>query len=514
MRIAYAEANHSGSRELRATTEMNDRMRKAGLANMIKGIVTKTEQGNAKFESMWNTFVSPQMLFDTRVPLSGLANSMYKTLAPEDSDLKLIFDQIMTPDENTRGSMVFLPRLIEKHEDPEEPEAFRNWLCEEIYFKMTGNKFADKGKRRMRRQLKLARSGDIGALDAYVKQAASELQEVATFSDKERYCTAVEELIEKIGWVTHPLAGVICDEVKGEYDRKERTPEKLAKVFCRVIIQGYSPIMRAHAAALKAFMDKTTEASEVHLPMLPWMTPEIIGPERYELLPMKYKKHRGQTRHGGRFTSSAHLAEEVCMTELEDLQRHEDWKESRRDGEGAQKECVVEPFRPSMLEETPKCKSWRWCEINAAISIERTKEYGVNTVHETEAFQDIFEGVAMALEMAGKEYFKEEIKAASDGHRGQPKPDPNSPESRRFCKSDDKEYYTGMDPAAKAEHDEYMDSDCVEHPAKNGRTTHSNCCCCSVWHPDRHSPRMHLKWPERLEYWKEVQTTDELERKR
>ena len=41
----------------------------------------------------------------------------------------------------------------------------------------------------------------------------------------------MEELIEKIGWVTHPLAGVICDEVKGEYDRKERTPEKLAKVF-------------------------------------------------------------------------------------------------------------------------------------------------------------------------------------------------------------------------------------------------------------------------------------------
>ena len=144
---------------------------------------------------------------------------------------------------------------------------------------MTGNKFADTGKRRMRRQLKRARSGDIGALDAYVKQAASELQEVATFSDKERYCTAVEELIEKIDWVTHPHAGVICDQVKGEYDRKERTPEKLAKVFCRVIIQGYSPIMRAHAAALKAFMDKTAEASEVHLPMLPWMTPEIIGPE-------------------------------------------------------------------------------------------------------------------------------------------------------------------------------------------------------------------------------------------
>jgi hypothetical protein len=153
------------------------------------------------------------------------------------------------------------------------------------------------------------------------------------------------------------------------------------------------------------------------------------------------------------------------------------------------------------------------CEINATMSIERMEEYGVNTVHETGAFRDIFEGVAMALQMAGKEYFKEEIKAASDGHRGQPKPNPNSPESRRFCKSDDKEYYTSMDPAARAEHDKYMDSDCVEHPAKNGRTTHPNCCCCSVWHPDRHSPRMHPKWPERLAYWEEVQTTDELDRK-
>jgi hypothetical protein len=244
--------------------------------------------------------------------------------------------------------------------------------------------------------------------------------------------------------------------------------------------------------------------------MLPWMTPEIIGPERYELLPMKYKKQRSQTRQGGRFTSSAHLAEEVCMTDLEDPQRHEDWKESRRGVEGSQKECVVEPFRPSMLEESPKCKSERWCEINSAISMERMREYGVNTVHETEAFQDIFEGVAMAL---GKEYFKEEIKAASDGHRGQPKPDPNSPESRRFCKSDDEGYYTGMDPAAKAEHEEYMNSDCVEHPAKNGRATHPNCCCCSVWHPDRHSPRMYLTWPERLEYWKEVQMTDEVQRR-
>ena len=70
----------------------------------------------------------------------------------------------------------------------------------------------------------------------------------------------MEELIEKIGWVTHSHAGVICEQVKGEYDRKERTPEKLAKVFCKMMINGYSPVIRAHAAALKAFMDKTTEA--------------------------------------------------------------------------------------------------------------------------------------------------------------------------------------------------------------------------------------------------------------
>ena len=64
-----AEASHQRSKELKATTEMNDRMRKTGLANMINRIVTKTEEGNAKFEAMWNIFVSPQMLFDTRVPL-------------------------------------------------------------------------------------------------------------------------------------------------------------------------------------------------------------------------------------------------------------------------------------------------------------------------------------------------------------------------------------------------------------------------------------------------------------
>ena len=88
----------------------------------------------------------------------------------------------------------------------------------------------------------------------------------------------MEELIEKIGWVTQPNVGVICDAIKGEYDRKARTPKKLAKLFCKMMIEGYSLIIRAHAAALKAFIDKTTEASEVHLPMLSWMTPEIIGP--------------------------------------------------------------------------------------------------------------------------------------------------------------------------------------------------------------------------------------------
>ena len=97
------------------------------------------------------------------------------------------------------------------------------------------------------------------------------------------------------------------------------------------------------------------------------------------------------------------------MAELEDLQRHEDRKEGRRNGERASKECVVESFRPSMLDETPKCKSWRWCEINAAITVERMEEYSVNTVHETEAFRDIFEEVAMAFEMAGKDHFKEKI---------------------------------------------------------------------------------------------------------
>ena len=290
--LAYAEANHQPSREIKATAEVNDRMRKAGLANMIKGIVTKTDAGNAKFEAMWQIFVSPQMLFDFRVPLGGLASSMYKTLAPEDSDLKLIFDQMMEPDPNTRGSMVFLPRLIAEHSEPGEQESFRNWLCEEIYLKMTGNRYADKGKRRMQKQLKLARAGDEGALEAYIRQAVEELQEVATFTDKERYCTAVETLIEQIGWVTHPHTSAICDTAKRLFDKKKWSPGKLATKFCKMMISLYAPIIRAHAAALRAFMDKTTEASEVHLAMLPWMTPEIIGIERYELLPLRYKKQR------------------------------------------------------------------------------------------------------------------------------------------------------------------------------------------------------------------------------
>ena len=48
--LAYAEANHQPSREIKATAEVNDRMRKSGLANMIKGIVTKTE-GRQRIEA-------------------------------------------------------------------------------------------------------------------------------------------------------------------------------------------------------------------------------------------------------------------------------------------------------------------------------------------------------------------------------------------------------------------------------------------------------------------------------
>ena len=139
------------------------------------------------------------------------------------------------------------------------------------------------------------------------------------------------------------------------------------------------------------------------------------------------------------------------------------------------------------------------------------KESGANTIYETKAFRDTFEGVAMTYKIQAAEYFKEELKAASDGHRGMPKPDPNSDESRAFCRSVD--YYANMDPAAKAEHHRFMDGDCAEHLARNGKRTHPNCCCCSVWHKDRHSPRMHITWSEREEYWKEVQNMDEMERK-
>ena len=296
--------------------------------------------------------------------------------------------------------------------------------------------------------------------------------------------------------------GAICGTAKRLFDKKkwQKIPGKLATKFCNIMIDGYAPIVQAHAAALRAFMDKTTEASEVHLPMLTWMTPEIIGQERYELLPLKYKKPRGQARQGGRFNSSAHQTEEIFVTELGELQRNEDRKERN-----------IEPYRPSMVDEKHTKNSLEWCEINIAISIQRMEEYGANTIYETKAFRDTVEGVAMAYKIQAAEYFKEELKAASDGHRGMPKPDPNSDESRTFCRSVD--YYANMDPAAKVVHRRFMDGDCVEHPAKNGKRTHTNCCCCSVWHQERHSPRMHITWAERLEYWKEVQNTDEMERK-
>ena len=136
---------------------------------------------------------------------------------------------------------------------------------------------------------------------ASTHMACNTCQSITTFTNRERYCTAVETLIEQIGWVTHPLASAICDTAKRLFDQKRRkwTPDKLAAKFCKMMMNGYAPIIRSHAAALRAFMDKTTEASEVHLPMLTWMTPEIIGSERYELLPLKYKKQRGQVRLGG-----------------------------------------------------------------------------------------------------------------------------------------------------------------------------------------------------------------------
>ena len=161
-----------------------------------------------------------------------------------------------------------------------------------------------------------------------------------------------------------------------------------------------------------------------------------------------------------------------------------------------------EEFNESMLNESPPWGSFRWCEINVAIALERADKYGANTILEEDFFQKTCHQASLS-EVNSTEYFKEERRSASDGHRGMPRPDPDSRESREFCRSaEGEDRYINMDPAARKEHKRHMRCDeCTEHPSRNGRKTHVGCQCCSIWHKDRHSPEMLIKYDERKDHW-------------
>ena len=88
-----------------------------------------------------------------------------------------------------------------------------------------------------------------------------------------------------------------------------------------------------------------------------------------------------------------------------------------------------EEFNESMLNESPPWGSFRWCEINVAIALERADKYGANTILEEDFFQKTCHQASLS-EVNSTEYFKEERRSASDGHRGMPRPDPDSRESR------------------------------------------------------------------------------------
>ena len=97
-----------------------------------------------------------------------------------------------------------------------------------------------------------------------------------------------------------------------------------------------------------------------------------------------------------------------------------------------------------------------------------------------------------------------------------PKPDPESTESRAFCKSDEGEKrYLEMDATDAAEHKRHMLHDeCSEHPARDGRTTHCGAHCCSIWHEHRHSPHKIISYEEIKANWLSVQSkTDEQSKK-
>ena len=74
--------------------------------------------------------------------MDGLATCMCSQMAPEESAMKRVFDQMMVEDEELRGNMKFKQKLVSKHGP--DPQAFRNWLCDAVYKKMTGKNYADK----------------------------------------------------------------------------------------------------------------------------------------------------------------------------------------------------------------------------------------------------------------------------------------------------------------------------------------------------------------------------------
>ena len=254
---------------------------------------------------------------------------------------------------------------------------------------------------------------------------------------------------------------------------------------------------------------------------LPWMTAEYIGTHKYNMLPMKYQaqvRPRQSPGQGssGRYGRGSNRAEEYQegypeVQQSEYGAREVESREAELEEAHAKKMAEKKPpvFDDSMVDEKCTQGTLRYFEINRAQAVVHSENYGLNTCMDEKWFNE--EANAKAYAITGqKEYFKEERKAASDGHRGMPRPDPESEESRAFCRSE--EYYSNMSEIDMEEHKRHLEVDeCSEHPSRNGKISHTGIKCCSIWHKHRHSPHKIVSYKEIKENWDAVQAlTDEM----
>jgi len=429
-------------------------------------------------------------MYGPAIPLWSLA-TLLKTLAPSGHKMNSVVDKKVEENKQYPGMYAF---RAEVDTEDSEQESFKRRLCNEIFTLVTGTPWDDMVKVERRDLWKEVRStGDQALLQSHMEQVTEDLLEQAAFNDRKRFEIAVSSTIARIGWESHPNIIQGAAAMRAIYT-EERTVQGRANKFCKEILKMYNGVLIMHDAAINFCIDSPEVIDSAYDDALKWLTADYIGQRLYNQIPMKNKKQwgleesygrGGQSRSATKGRYTAQQIEHDSDYDLADILRSEGVASEGRWNE------ICDIFQ----EEMRACKAGHDTLYN---------EGGESlSAHGTEVWTTVM-NVEDKMAPEKRRWFKQEERperpqGKSYGSRGQPKPDPESTESREYCEQID------WSQMKDEEITEMMCAPCEEHPTTDEQDIHHlNFQCCSCFHRMRDCTRMLIKKSEKIRDWKEL----------